>query len=73
MIAMSYKLGCRTTESGPFAYNALRFATREEAETYGLELSMRWLALRDWETHESDEPVNYAIKDGKAVRIEMEV
>jgi hypothetical protein len=54
----SFKVGCKTAGDTTWAYNALRFATREEAEAYGLDLAMRWTALRDYEIHESDEEPN---------------
>jgi hypothetical protein len=60
-----------TTGSDPKFYgNALRFATREEAEASAFDLSMRWTAVRDWRVVESDDPVNYAIRDGLLVSIE---
>jgi len=30
----SWKVGCKTTESEPWAYNALRFPTKELAQAY---------------------------------------
>jgi hypothetical protein len=44
------------TDANPSS-NGLRFATREDAESYALNLAMRWTAVRDWEVRESaDEP-----------------
>jgi len=54
----SWKLGCKDRKGDPWAYNALRFATKEECQVYGDDLSMRWLALVEWEPHPSDDPVN---------------
>jgi hypothetical protein len=56
---MTYKVGCKTSASEPWTYNALRFGTTEEAETYGADLFGRWLALEAYEIHESAEPANY--------------
>lgn len=50
--------------SGKFYGNALRFATREEAEISAKDLASRWLLVTDWRVVESTDPVNYAIKDG---------
>jgi len=61
---MSWKSEVIADNSGKFAGNALRFASKEEAERYVRDLSMRWLAVRDTRVVESDEPVNYAIIDG---------
>jgi hypothetical protein len=67
---MSFKPGARTTEREPFAFNALRFATREEAEQWAADLFMRWTACQDTTVEESTDPVNYAIVDGQAQRVE---
>ena len=52
-----------TTTDSPTTYtgNALRFATRTEAEQWAFDLSMRWLAVRDWRVVESTDAVNYRI------------
>ena len=56
---MSFKVGCKSEPSETWAYNALRFPTQEMAEAYGHDLSDRWTSLREWEVHESDDPVHY--------------
>jgi hypothetical protein len=56
--------------SGKWCGNALRFATRAEAEANVLALAMRWTLVRDTRVVESDEPVNYAWIDGCLVRLE---
>jgi len=45
---------------GEFAGNALRFATREEAEASAHNLAMRWTLVERFRADESDDPVNYA-------------
>lgn len=60
MEVRSYKVGCKTAGDVNWAYNALRFPTREAAEAYGLDLYMRWTALKEYEVHESDEEPNRA-------------
>ena len=53
----SFKVGVKTAGDSNWNYNGLRFATRAEADTYGLDLTMRWTAVRECEVHESsDEP-----------------
>lgn len=42
-----------------WATNALRFATKEEAEASVRELRSRWLVPDDGRAAESDDPVNY--------------
>ncbi len=44
---MSWKPEVIADRSGQWAGNALRFATREEAETNVANLAMRWLAVRE--------------------------
>ena len=45
--------------SGKFCGNALRFATREEAEANARDLMGRWMLVTAWRVVESDDPVNY--------------
>jgi len=45
---------------GAFAGNALRFATRAEAEASAHDLAMRWTLVESFRVDESDDPVNYA-------------
>ena len=51
--------------SGKWCGNALRFATREEAEANVRDLMMRWFAVRDTRVVESDDLVNYRYVDGR--------
>jgi hypothetical protein len=55
--------------TGEFCGNALRFATKEEAEGNVFDLSMRWMLVRDTRVVESDDPVNYKWENGKLVAI----
>jgi hypothetical protein len=66
---MSFKPEVSTGNDPKFYGNALRFATKEEAEASAFDLAMRWLAVREWRVVESDDPVNYAIVDGTLVSI----
>jgi len=56
---------------GSWSSNALRFATKEEAEASGRELLSRWFVPTDSRATETpDEPVNYKFENGKNVRLE---
>ena len=61
---MSYKVEVLVSGETTWASNALRFATTEEAEIYGKDLFRRWLLVKEWRIVESDEAVNYCIKNG---------
>ena len=60
----SFKAEVIADSSGKFAGNALRFATREEAEIYVADLARRWLLVTDTRVVESDDPVTDEIVDG---------
>lgn len=62
---MSWKPEVIADDSGKWYGNALRFATKEEAEANVADLYRRWLSVRETRVVESDEPVNYAWKDGR--------
>ena len=61
---MSYKPEVQTDSTGKWYGNALRFATREEAEKNVTELAYRWLAVRETRVVESEDPVNYRWVNG---------
>jgi hypothetical protein len=71
-MVMSYKPEVQTDGSGKWYGNALRFATREEAEDNARDLMMRWLLVRDYRATESDDPINYAWRNGAAVAVKEE-
>lgn len=52
---------------GQWAGNALRFATRKEAEDYVADLAFRWIAVRGTRVVESDDPVNYKWENGQLI------
>ncbi len=56
---MSWKPEVSTDNTGKWYSNALRFATREEAEANVADLASRWLLVRATRAVESDDPVNY--------------
>lgn len=55
--------------SGQWCGNALRFATRVEAEQNVFDLSMRWTSVRETRVVESDDPVNYRYINGRLVAL----
>ena len=63
---MSWKVEVFTTD---WNSNALRFATKEEAEASGRELLSRWFLPSDSRATECDDPVNYEFKDGQNIKI----
>jgi hypothetical protein len=46
---------------GQWCGNAIRFATRAEAERYASDLLMRWTVPNDARAVQSTDPVNYAL------------
>jgi len=60
---MSWKPEVIADSSGKWAGNALRFATREEAEAQVFDLSCRWMLVRETRVVECDDPVNYRWTD----------
>src|ERR1700724_4698789 len=66
---MSFKPEVIADTSGKWCGNALRFATRKEAEANVRDLMMRWFAVRETRVVESDDPVNYRYVDGRLVSL----
>ena len=64
---MSYAPQVIADNSGIWTGNALRFATREEAQANADTLMMRWHLVRDVRVVESTDPVNYRWVDSKLV------
>jgi hypothetical protein len=62
---MSWKPEVIADSSGKFVGNALRFATKEEAEKNVAHLKDRWILVRETRVIEVDDPVNSAWVDGK--------
>jgi hypothetical protein len=61
----SFKPEVIADSSGTWAGNALRFATKAEAETYVSDLAMRWTLVTETRVIESEDPVNYRIVNNK--------
>jgi hypothetical protein len=66
---MSWKTEVIADKSGKWTGNGCRFATRAEADEYVQDLMDRWTAVTGWRSIESDDPVNYTWRDGKATPI----
>jgi len=67
---MSYKPEVQTDDSGKWYSNALRFATKEEAEANVRDLMMRWFAVRETRATECDDPVTHQWVDSKLKEVE---
>lgn len=65
--AVSFAPEVIADSSGKWHGNALRFATRQEAEANVRDLMMRWMSVRETRVVESTDPVNYKWVDGKLV------
>lgn len=64
---MSWKPEVRTGNDPKFYGNNLAFATREEAERSAKDLMCRWLLVVEWRVVESDQPVNYRLREDGAL------
>jgi hypothetical protein len=67
---MSFKPEVIADNSGQWVGNALRFATREEAEAQVRDLAWRWTSVRDTRVVESDDSVNYAYHGGQLTAVD---
>src|SRR5437660_6176058 len=69
---MSFKPEVIADSSGKWCGNALRFATREEAEANVRDLMMRWFAVRETRVVESGDPVHYRYVGGRLESLTLE-
>ena len=69
---MSFKPEVITDTSGKWCGNALRFATREEAQANVRDLMMRWFAVRETRVVASDDLVNYRYVNGRLESLTLE-
>ena len=65
---MGFKYGVQL-KGEALAFNALVFATREEADAGGRELLSRWFAPIGYEVIETDDAVNYHMVAGRPERL----
>lgn len=54
---------------GKWSRNAVRLATKEEAESYAYDLFQRWMLCEAARATEADEPVNYRWEAGRLVDV----
>lgn len=66
---MSYKIEVKPFGETKWSSNALRFATHDEADQAGKDLSMRWTMVDKWRVASSDDPVNYKWESGRPVSV----
>lgn len=59
----SFKVEVIADSSGQWASNAVRVATKEEAEAYARNLYSRWTSVRRWQVVESEDPTNFKADD----------
>ena len=62
---ISFSPEVQTDSTGSWAGNALRFATRDEAEMNVRDLKNRWFSVTGTRVVESGDPVNYRWFQGK--------
>ena len=67
----SYKVEVLARGESAYCSNALRFATDEEANRYGYDLSGRWLAVKDWRIAATNDPVTARFEDGRVIHLEL--
>lgn len=66
---ITFKVGVKTAGDVDWVCNSQRFATREEAHAYGVDLYHRWMLVRQWTVLPSPDPANYTFKDGRSVSL----
>jgi hypothetical protein len=71
-MATSYKPEVIADASGTWTGNGLRFATEAEAAAWVKDLERRWMLVTDTRVVPSDDPVNYALVDGKLTEVVAE-
>jgi hypothetical protein len=64
---MSWKPVVQTDSTGQWYDNAVRFETKEEAMKSARDLACRWMLVRAYDAHESEDPVNYRITEDNAM------
>ena len=67
-MAKSWKPEVVADSNDEWCGNAIRFATREEADAYNDDLMRRWSSVRGWRSIELSDPVNYRW-EGKLVEV----
>jgi PRTRC genetic system protein C len=65
----SWKAQIKTAEDKDWVDNLIRLPTKAEADMYAFDLAMRWTAVLNWQTVESQDPANYRLENGQLVGI----
>jgi hypothetical protein len=60
----SFKPEFQIDNTGKWYDNALRFATKTEAENNAFDKMSSWFSVREYRVSESDDPVNYKYASG---------
>ena len=68
--ARSWKAGVKTAGDADWCYNALRFATEDEAKAYASDLYSRWTAVKETKATRCADPVNSIWKDGALLSVD---
>ena len=55
----SFRLEVQTEVHGKWTFNALRFGSKEEANSYGRDLWARWSSVREWRVTECDDAITH--------------
>jgi hypothetical protein len=55
----SWKAEVIADDSEKWVGNLIRFANKEDAELYALNLASRWMSVREWRVIESEDEPNY--------------
>lgn len=63
----SWKCEVRERRDLKWSSNALRFATKEECQQYGVDLFMRWMTLDKWQATPSDDEPTHKWERGEGV------
>ncbi len=67
---MSWKPEVIADNTGKWLDNALRFATRAEAQARAQHMHETWMAVRDYRATRSRDPVNYRYLDGALIPVD---
>jgi hypothetical protein len=66
----NFKYGLQLPDQDHLSFNAVVFATSEEAEAGGREILSRWFVPIGYEVVETEEEVTYRIVDNRIQRID---
>ena len=65
----NFKYGVQLPDQDNLSFNAVVFATAEEAETGGKELLSRWFVPISYKVVETEDEVNYRIVNNRIERL----